>query len=208
MGRCAYIKPDGEQCKNNAVNNTRFCRLVSHRERDFAWTKMRKFFGSWTGRVTTVVGLVLGVLIFWPRVEGTVSDPREARNASTASVGAKNIGLIPLKAVTIRFALKRACTRGAPMCNPPVVPPPNRYEKGVFSLDLKALGTHDLGIDQHFSYPIDNVFRYQPTPNYPDPTQEYIDAAIVIDYEVPIFHWHRTKVCPMYTGRHGEWEWG
>jgi hypothetical protein len=208
MPQCRFKKPNGTQCKNNAVKGMRFCYLSSHCGTAPWRERVLSLLSSHVSFWISAVSLFLALFTFWPRVDASVSNPREPGNASTSSIEAKNIGLIPLMAVTIRWGFKQSCTRGTQWCTPPLIPRPDRYKDGLFTMGLRALGTRDLGIDQHFSYPIDNIYRLEPSKAYPDLTEQYIDAAIVIDYEVPLIHWHRTKVFPMYTGRHGEWEWG
>jgi hypothetical protein len=122
----------------------------------------------------------------------------------SSAITATNAGLIPLDDVTISVGLNLICTKGiSPGCDPPLFPDPNRYKSNHFTLALKALGKRNLGIGEKLSFPIYPAISI----GAPDPNV-YVDMAIVIDYEVPVIHWKRHMVYPIYTGRFGEWLWG
>jgi hypothetical protein len=208
--RCKGKNRDGSRCKNNAMKGSKHCFLSSHCGSAPWRGRLGSLFTSYLGLFLTGFGVILGLIglfAFWPRLDASISDPRIPGNPTSSSITATNAGLIPLDSVTISLGLKESCTRGTQWCNPPMFPDRNRYKAGLFTLGLKALGKHDLGIGQHLSLPIYPALNLLPSKAFPHPDW-YVDGAIVIDYEVPLIHWKRHIVYPIYTGRLGEWLWG
>ena len=93
------------------------------------------------------------------------------------------------------------------MCNPPAFPDPKRYDRGLSTLGLEALGHRDLGPYERLDLPMYRAINLVPDHLTPHPDW-YVDAAVVVEYELPLLHLKQKKVYPIYTGKLGEWNYG
>ena len=214
MGQCKHILANGEQCRNIAMEGRRHCWRPSHsgtadiRDR-FRSIVSSHYFGFWSFVVGLVISTVVAVALAVytaPRLTPSISEPHEPGNPSSSTISVTN-GLIPMNQVTILVGLKESCTRGTPMCNPPMFPDPKRYDQGLFMLGLKALGHRNLGPYGRLDLPMYRAINLMPSKAFPHPDW-YVDAAVVVEYEWPILHIKQRKVYPIYTGRLGEWKYG
>jgi hypothetical protein len=68
-----------------------------------------------------------------------------------------------------------------------------------------------MGLDDKFDVSLDDLFRV-PKDQPPVPTLKFADIAAVVRYEIPIIHWRREKVFPLYTHPDKDgvlhWRWG
>jgi hypothetical protein len=152
--------------------------------------------------LATLLGVPAAVVTFAPRVTPTVSDPVTSGDPYSSSITATNTGYIPLDKVTIGIGIGESCA-GTTNCNIPVYPDPNRYEQGIFKVNIQNWGEHHLGLDERFQVPLSNVIQLVPPAKL-----VYADLVVVVDYEIPLIHWKREKIYPLHLGPHGEWLWG
>ena len=143
----------------------------------------------------TIMG---GAAVVLPRVTAVFSDPPDENDPFSSSITITNIGYIPLDSVTANLSV------GAiQFLSPEGQPRTLLGDEARGSISVSEWLPHNLGIDDRFTVSLNDPFKSN--------RKSLVGAqiAIVVDYELPLIHWHREKRFPVFAKRasNGNFYW-
>lgn len=149
--------------------------------------------------VATLLGGIAAVVVFWPRVVATISDPVDPDDPFSASATVTNTGYIPLDSVTPYVGVASIRTKGSP----PASEDFETYPPQTTKFRRAQWPTRTLGLDDKFTFALNDVVDTHPG------QLESAAIAVVVDYEIPIIHWQREKIFPFAAHRqtNGKFYW-
>jgi hypothetical protein len=145
----------------------------------------------------TLIGGIAALATLLPRLTVVVSDPPDADDPFSSSVTVTNTGYIPLESVIPYFGLGQTGTIGSPPENKNFHP---TYLPRFARADWRP---HYLWLDDKFTFALNDFWETHPR------GLAYADIAIRVGYQVPLIHWKREKVFPMYAHKqtNGNFYW-
>jgi hypothetical protein len=142
--------------------------------------------------IATIVGLVVALLAFLPRVTVTPSDPVNSSNPFSAAFTIQDTGVVTLNDVSTYVGLGQILTNGAKVDQ--IVP-----TFGSRLTMTPAWQNHTLPMDATLTItPMDVFVRI---PAFPVRQTTFADIAVVIKYKPWIMPFHREKVFRFVTIR-------
>jgi hypothetical protein len=140
----------------------------------------------------TLIGGALALLAVLPRLTVIVSDPVYTDKPFSSLTTIANTGFIPLNAVTVCIGLHKIISTTSPNRSLAGFPGPE-YRSRICNMSIPH---PDLGLDDKFTFALNEVFETSKA-NLQG-TDIAADIAVVVDYEIPLIHWHHEKIVP-YT---------
>jgi hypothetical protein len=147
--------------------------------------------------LATLIGGVAALATLLPRVTVAISDPPDADDPFSSAVTVTNNGYLPLDSVMPSIGLGHIAAIGSPNeaedPDPPYLP---RFRQSQWR-------PHDMGLDDKFTFALNEVMGTNPG------QLRSANIAIRVEYEVPLIHWKREKVFPMFAHRqaNGRFYW-
>lgn len=144
-----------------------------------------------------IPGVLTALLALLPRMTPTVSDPVDPKDPFSSSVTITNTGLVPIFRATPFVRVVSVVTtenkelRGS--------------SEGQGTLISESDWPHErtIGLDDRISFSLNEVI------DLPADQLYSADLAVVLQYQVPLIHWHRYKQFPIHTRKqtNGQFYW-